>query len=132
MPVYFFHLRGPAGLDRDETGVDFADLDAAYLDAYRTVPTLSAELIRNGSDPFKYAFEIEDGDGTLLLNLPFTETLHAGRRPTRPPSPLSPALTQVQRADSLVALVYEQVEMLRDRLRSSQAWLDRTLDANRH
>lgn len=86
MPWFYFHLRGPKSLERDEVGLELASVEAAYLGAYRAIPGMSADLIHEKANPFHYAFEIADASGRLLMELPFTEFLDRGRRPA-PPSP---------------------------------------------
>ncbi len=117
MPIYFFHLRGPAGLERDESGIDFPNIEAAFLDAYRTIPALSAELIGDGLDPFRYAFEIADGDGNPLLEVPFSEPIIVERQPPKP-------MMQAQRTDDLAIAVERQVEKLQAQIGASRAWID--------
>jgi len=37
MPRFFFHLRGgPKGLDQDEDGVGFFNVEAGHLEAYQS------------------------------------------------------------------------------------------------
>ena len=60
MPLFHFHLRTETGLDRDEDGLAFDDLDAAYLEAYATIPALAEEMLRTGRDPLACAFVISD------------------------------------------------------------------------
>ena len=47
MSFYHFHLRTADGLERDEIGMRHPNLEAAYLDACRAIPSLMAE--RGGS-----------------------------------------------------------------------------------
>jgi hypothetical protein len=86
MPWFYFHLRGPKGLERDEIGLELASVEAAYLGAYRAVPGMSTDLIHEKADPFRYLFEITDADGTLLMEVPFTDVLDRERQPVAPSS----------------------------------------------
>jgi hypothetical protein len=86
MPVFFFHLRTPSHLERDDIGVELAGVEAAYLEACRTIPSLSVELGRRGANPYRHAFEITDAAGTPLIEVPFPEVLDRGRRPVPPAS----------------------------------------------
>ncbi|WP_409567152.1 DUF6894 family protein [Methylobacterium sp. E-016] len=83
MPYFYCHLRGPSGYERDEIGLEFADLDAAYLEVCRAILDMAAELARSGHDPMPYAFEITDADGLLLMDVPFREMLSKGLRSRR-------------------------------------------------
>lgn len=86
MPWFFFHLRSPKGLERDDLGLEFPSLEAAYLEAFRTVPGMSAELAFQKLDPTPYTFEITETGGRLLMEVPFTEVLDRGRQPAASPS----------------------------------------------
>lgn len=85
MPWFYFHLRSPKGLERDDLGLEFASVEAAYLEACHTVPGMSAELACQKVDPSRYAFEISDLDGRLLMEVPFTEILRRGCQPFAAP-----------------------------------------------
>jgi len=86
MPWFYFHLRGPKGLEPDDTGLEFAGIEAAYLEAYATIPELSADLASEEKNPARYAFEITDPGGELLMDVPFTEVLDRGRKRVSPSS----------------------------------------------
>lgn len=84
MPLFFFHLRTDRGLDRDDVGTPFPDLDTAYLDACRAIPEMLKGLHDGGHDPMRCAFEIADEDGRPLMDVPFAERLtRAINRPPR-------------------------------------------------
>ena len=70
---HFFHLRTDRGLEPDGEGLLLPDLDRACLEARRAIPGLAAEFIAAGRDPMDFRFEITDGDGVLLLAVPFRE-----------------------------------------------------------
>jgi PAS domain-containing protein len=79
MPRFYFHLFSADGCQRDEIGFDFADAEAAYIEAYRTIPRIAADLLEKGSDPMGAAFEITDEKGSILFQIPFTERVRAQR-----------------------------------------------------
>lgn len=85
MPWFYFHLRSPNGLERDDSGLEFPGVEAAYLEACHTVPGMSADLAYQKVDPTRYAFEISDAGGRLLMEVPFTEVLDRGCRPFAAP-----------------------------------------------
>jgi hypothetical protein len=84
MSQFYLHLRTPAGLDRDDIGLDLDGVETAYLDAYATIPAMSADLLRQGADPYQHAFEIMDAKDNFLMEVPFYEVLD--RRRTQRPS----------------------------------------------
>jgi hypothetical protein len=84
MPWFHFHLRTPTGLERDDTGLEFASVEAAYLEVWHTIPEISADLARTKADLGQYVFEITDASGRLLMEVPFAERLRSGQRPRRP------------------------------------------------
>ena len=85
MPWFYFHLRTPQGLEPDDTGLEFAGIEAAYLEACASIPEISADLACEGKNPARYAFEITDPAGRPLMEVPFTEILDRGRRPNASP-----------------------------------------------
>ncbi|WP_431311165.1 DUF6894 family protein [Methylobacterium nigriterrae] len=129
MPRYFFHLRTPDGLQWDGEGVPFAGLDAAYLDVCRTIPAMTAELQRTGTRPrqlLRYAFEIADAEGQLLMEVPFTEVLDGARMPRRPAPALDQkARAEIQRSERLIAAVQQERDALYATLSQTHALLAR-------
>ncbi|MEH3145216.1 MAG: hypothetical protein PGN34_07665 [Methylobacterium frigidaeris] len=125
MPLFFFHLRSPAGRDEDAIGVELNGVEAAYLEACHTIPFLSEELVRKGARPLRYAFEIADVGGTLLMEVPFAEVLDRGRRPVPPATAESfrkAAATMARTAELIVSIRKERVA-LRDTLAETKRLL---------
>lgn len=87
MPWFYFHLRTPQGLEPDDTGLELAGIEAAYLEACASIPEISADFACEGKNPARYSFEIADPAGRLLMEVPFTEILDRGCRPGASPSP---------------------------------------------
>lgn len=85
MPRFYFHLRGPKGLDRDSEGLELAGVEAAYLGACQAIPGMSADLVHEAENPIRYSFEITDESGTVLMEVPFAEILDRGRKRAAPP-----------------------------------------------
>ena len=77
---FFFALTGAGEPSRDEIGADFDSLDEAYLEACRAALEISFEMLRERNDPSSLKFEITDGQGVLLTDLPFAEVLRPGER----------------------------------------------------
>jgi hypothetical protein len=75
MPLFFFDVRSRRGLEPDDTGLEFASAEIAYLEACKAIPELTAELVHAGGSPQGYAFEVADEAGRLLWRIPFSEIL---------------------------------------------------------
>ena len=76
MPRFFFDYRdGRGGLERDDDGVEFPSLEAAYKDATQAARDMHAEAQCEGQNAIDHAFEIRDKSGRMLLVLPFAEAL---------------------------------------------------------
>ena len=100
MPLFRFHVRSLAGLERDDTGLEFPDLETAYLEACHTIPEMAADLVREGLNPMSHTFEITDAAGQVLIEVPFAERLRDGRplrRPKRPRRPRPRAMLRNRR-----------------------------------
>ena len=74
MSRFFFHLRTDKGLELDDEGLDYPDLERACAEAARAVPDLTREFRAAGRDPADFAFRICDADGCLLREVPFAGT----------------------------------------------------------
>ena len=79
MPCYFFNVRhrpGPAGLSKDPEGEELAGANAARERALTVARAMIARdqlvTIRDWMD---CTFEITDGDGQLVLTVPFSDTV---------------------------------------------------------
>ena len=127
MPLYFFHLRTPAGLDRDAEGILFPDLETAYIDTCIAIFGLSAELTRNGLRPSEHTFEIADADDTPLLEVPFAATLRDTRRLTRSACEAR-HLSLPDRREDLATLVEHEVQTIRGQVRASREWVEQACD----
>jgi Domain of unknown function (DUF6894) len=76
MPRFFFdHRHGPDVLERDEEGIEFPSLEAAYEDATQAAVDIQTDACCEGGCATDDAFEIRDETGRMLLILPFTEAL---------------------------------------------------------
>lgn len=76
MPLFFFHLRGPSGaLEKDDSGLVFEHLEAAYLAACKAIPAIGADILRSRQNPVDFAFEIADDAGRALMKVPFSELM---------------------------------------------------------
>jgi hypothetical protein len=75
MPRFFFHFISQDHVSRDEVGVVFSSLEAAYLDTCRAALEISTEKLRARDDPTDDEIEIADEDGLMLMHVPFSEVL---------------------------------------------------------
>ncbi|WP_143132122.1 hypothetical protein [Methylobacterium sp. 174MFSha1.1] len=73
-------------MNQDEAGSEFASLEAAYLDAFDAIGTMTVDLMRQKANPWQYGFQITDAAGKTMLDLPFAEYLGRGRRSMLPPT----------------------------------------------
>ena len=122
MPRFYFLLRTPKGLARDEIGLELAGVEAAYLDACRAIPDMSAALVKQKRDPLRYGFEIADAAGQFLMEVPFSEMLDRGRKPRwlTMPALAQKAQAEMERTVRLIASIMEEREALQASLRETQ------------
>ncbi|MDP4024887.1 hypothetical protein Q8W71_19845 [Methylobacterium sp. NEAU 140] len=123
MPLFRFHLRTPSGLEYDPHGLEFPDLDAAYLDACAAVPALSAEFLRAGRDPLVCAFVIADAQDRPLLEMPFRERLRGPRPARRPRDGARPRPPEPETVRQLIEAVRQEHARLLDNLDCTRALL---------
>jgi len=128
MSQFFFHLREPRGLSRDELGVDFPDVETAYLEAYRAARDIARELKAKGRNPRCYSFEITTAAGEPVLELPFSETLDRAkeRGAVRLSRNVRLAVERAERMTRLVTEVAAQVEVAQENLRRARDLLAST------
>jgi hypothetical protein len=126
MPRFYFHLRDGQNSHRpDDMGVDFPDVEAAYLEAFQAAKDMAQEWLTKGQNPRAYAFEIMDVSGRLVLELPFSEVLdrQSGRHPAMLSRSIRVAKEQGERMMRLTAEVTQQVRATQENLRHSQELL---------
>ncbi|HKT53328.1 MAG TPA: PAS domain-containing protein, partial [Caulobacteraceae bacterium] len=80
MGRFYFHIRGPDGLEPDQLGLEFESADQAYFEACRAIPKLATDLLEHGRDPLTSAFEISDAHGRVVMEVPFGEGLNRSWR----------------------------------------------------
>jgi PAS domain-containing protein len=102
---FFFHLRGPEGLEVDDIGLELADVEAAQDALRRAMPDLVRELFEQGHDPRKWQFEVKDDFGRLVIRAPFSQAPWAARRsPSRDVGNRAPARVRKRSARASAAL----------------------------
>jgi hypothetical protein len=122
---YYFHLRIGGTIDPDEIGVELANIETAYLEAFKAAQEMWSELLAQGSDPLTRCFEIGDERGQLLLSVPFVEVLEQARK-SRPPLPkLRQSLqAELQKHRELMTSLSEQVRRAHDQIKATRDALD--------
>ncbi len=127
MTRFYFHMHSDRGVSRDTYGIEFADLDAAYLDAFRAATDLWRELLRARKDPRTYRFEIADASGRTLLELPFAEILQQSHKAK--PAPISRIIESAHGTRELNAgladAIASQIRTAREHLAESRELLRR-------
>ena len=73
LPHYYFHLYNGETL-RDDTGEDFANVEAAGKGAARAISELIAEHIAAGRTvDLRHRIEVEDSNGAVVVVVPFSQ-----------------------------------------------------------
>lgn len=73
-------------MERDEDGIEFVDVDAAYLDAFKAATDMWCEALREQRNPYYDYFQIRDQAGAVVLELPFAEILESTKHSREPHS----------------------------------------------
>jgi hypothetical protein len=125
MPLYFFHLAAPDGYCRDDVGVEYPNVEAAYLGAYQAALEISVDLLRRQTDPNRHSFAIMDQAGQTLFELPFSEVMQPSRH-ALPPAELHARINrQQQRAVRAASELKQSVERTRHLLAATRKLLGR-------
>jgi PAS domain S-box-containing protein len=80
---YFFHLRGPEGLEADEIGLDLPGPEAVREQARQAMAGIAGELILAGRDLVDWSLEVTDSRGRAVIELPFAEVISSGETSAR-------------------------------------------------
>lgn len=80
MPRFHFNLLSTEGRQADDVGFEFPNVEAAYLEAYASIPLMACDLLRRGLDPMQAAFEITDVNDQIVFLVPFSERVRARRQ----------------------------------------------------
>ncbi len=126
MPQFYFHLRGPDGLDYDDVGLELVSVEAAYLEACKAVPGVGSELAFSAKNPIRYGFEITDAHDTILMIVPFAEVLDHGRKRLKklPKQPLRKGRMERRRTAGLIVELRNAQAKLSVTLAETQRLLD--------
>ncbi len=73
MPLFYFHVRSHAGLEKDQQGLEFGSLDEAIADARRAgAEMLLDKAVEEAPARVESAFEIADASGKVIAKVPFS------------------------------------------------------------
>lgn len=129
MAKFYFNFRQGNAYTVDLEGTEFASVEEAYLEAFRTAQEMWSELLIERQDPLLCAFEIVDQAGNSLFLLPFGEVLDVCRgRGTRPRTlEMVPAIAEAlacrRYAQQAIAEVSVSLEDARATLRETMGLL---------
>jgi hypothetical protein len=127
---FFFHFRQGDELIPDTLGIEFADVEQAYLGAYKGAQDIWGELLAKRQDPRRCAFEVHDAKGELVFKLPFTELLESCRdsHAVRKIAPLfHETVATATRAKQAAQQFQEELQSVRNNLRESARLLARQI-----
>jgi hypothetical protein len=129
MPRFYFNFRDESGLMPDFNGIEFDNIEEAYLEAFAGAQEIWLEMFKNRKDPRICSFEIMDEGGALLMELPFLEILNDLIK-VRPPKVADEVLiakmrVNVERSRRLRSDLSAQVNLLEDSLSTTRMLLAR-------
>ena len=85
MPQFYFNYRKASGdIDRDDQGIELADFETAYLEAYRAAIDMFAEARRAGLSLDFDSIEVCDASNRSLLDLTIEEVIGHLSPPPQP------------------------------------------------
>jgi PAS domain-containing protein len=84
MPTFYFHFSDGHQTKPDDLGIEFVNLEQAYLEVCAAIPDIARDLLIERHDPLAASFKIADSSGRILMSVPFTEMLSGAEwRPVR-------------------------------------------------
>ena len=73
MPWFFFHIRGIRhDLSRDELGLEFPDVETAYLEAFYAARDIRTKFVASSQNPRDYTIEVTNAADELVFDLSFS------------------------------------------------------------
>ena len=77
MTQFFFDFCQDNERIPDGEGMEFADVEQAFLEAYEGAQEMWSDLLKRRQDPRRCRFEVRDANRQLLFIFPFQEVLDA-------------------------------------------------------
>jgi len=126
MPRFFFDHFDGQRLDRDEDGLEFPNVETAYLQAFEAAVEMWAEALHERRNPSRDWFKIKDVKGHVVFELPFAEIVESGKGslPKRPTT-VANLLANAKRAQVLQQDLQAQIAEALRRLDLSRELLAR-------
>lgn len=82
--MFYFHFDDGRETFPSDLGLEFADLEQAYLEVCAAIPAMARDLLIRRQDPLAASFAIADAGGRTLMTVPFTDVLSPSEwRPTK-------------------------------------------------
>lgn len=130
MPHFFFHFRDEVGLECDELGCEFPDVETAYLEAFAAATSLWTEMLEQRRDPRLARFEVSDADGHSIFELPLSEVLASttARSLKREWSRADAAQDRAQHVVVMTKRLGEQIDETRRRVQETRDLLKQIAD----
>lgn len=75
MTRFFFDFRQSGHLVPDSEGIEFANVEQAYLEAHKAAQDMWSELLKLRHDPRRCLFEVRNAAGDILFIFPFQEVV---------------------------------------------------------
>jgi hypothetical protein len=76
MPWFFFHVRGiRQELSRDELGLDFPDVETAYLETLCAARDIGTAFAASGRNVRDFRIEVTNAADELIFRLPISEAI---------------------------------------------------------
>lgn len=75
MPTFFFHFSDDCEPLPHDLGLQFADLEQAYLELCAAIPKMASELLVQRKNPLAASCRIASAHGQVLMTVPFTNVL---------------------------------------------------------
>ena len=79
MPLYFFHLRDGTDIILDPEGRELDDRDAIAAAALKEARSIIGHDALSGRIKLNQRIDVEDGSGTVLHTLHFTDAIEIAR-----------------------------------------------------
>ena len=75
MPIFHLHFCDGRQTFPSDVGIEFPDLEKAYLQVCVAIPDIARDLLLKRQDPLGASYIITDGAGRFLMTVPFTDVL---------------------------------------------------------